>query len=95
IQALDEIRGSFNFLERELGYGVQLAAMGLQVLAGSGIDLEHAVAQLGGHPIILANSSPGGFAHKFGGRGFEKSLDGVDVTALTPSGFRLHPSCLV
>jgi hypothetical protein len=25
------------------------------VLAGDGIDLEHAIAQLGGHPIILAN----------------------------------------
>jgi hypothetical protein len=34
---------------------VQLAAMCLQVLAGGGIDLEHAIAQLGGHPIILAN----------------------------------------
>jgi hypothetical protein len=34
---------------------VQLAAMGLQVLGGTCVDPEHAIAQLGGHPTILAN----------------------------------------
>jgi len=55
IETLDEVGRGLVFLEAQLRHGMQLAAMRLQVLAGGGIDLEHAVAQLGGHPIILAN----------------------------------------
>jgi len=55
IKALPEVCGGVAFLERQFRHGVQLAAMGLQLLAGSGIDLEPAIAKLRGHPIILAN----------------------------------------